>query len=313
MTSGVLKSLRHRAGLFKYNCLAGTLGRSLAAKAERARANFKAKVTRLPPVHVREGARLEIHMVCSASSVDMGTWASWSFLRFMPDACFYLHGDRSLTGAHLETWRSIVKGLNFVTADEDDARAAEILKDAPRLSAFREALPFGRKLVDVHLAGKAAVLLLLDSDVLCFNRPDALLIALSGDNPTFRWNRDLRSTYAASESALSAISNSQVPSRLNSGLIVVPRFDHDMFQRLENWLTRLLVDLRVPVLPWIEQSLYAMAASTYTEAAPLPPTYDVVDQLQSEQIVRHYVGNALIRPLFYLEGVPSLLRDVSLA
>jgi hypothetical protein len=248
-------------------------------------------------------------MLCGASSVEMGIWASWSFLRFMPDASFYLHGDPSLRSEHLTTWRSVVDGIIFLPAEEDDARASAILTAAPHLAAFRAALPFGRKLVDVHRTGKASAFLLLDSDVLCFARPDAIISALLTEKPSISWNRDIRTTYAASEAALGAITRSQVPSRLNSGLIVTPRFDSLMFQRLENWLARMLNELHVPLLPWIEQSLYAMAAATLAGSSPLPEAYDVINGMRCDQVVRHYVGNALIRPLFYLEGVPRVLDN----
>lgn len=309
----MLKALRHRIGLAKYRVLSGTLGRYRCGRANAVRQRTQGRLAALPPLSLAGGGEVEVHMLCHAAGVDMGLWASWSFLRFLPAASFYLHGDATLTKPDVMLWESKIGGMKVVLDDEAAGVAEEALRDFPRLGEFRAKHVLARKLIDFHLYGNASHLLLLDSDILCFGVPTQLLSLLSTTaTGLIRWNEDIRSSYSCSTQVASAILGTTFPERMNSGLVVMRRLGVRDFAQLEGWLSQLIDTHGVRIThPWLEQTLYACLAATWDGSGPLDEPYSMSGgSLRQGQVTRHYPGNAMIRPKFWTEGVVRLCKEL---
>ncbi len=148
-------------------------------------------------------------------------------------------------------------------------------------------------------------MLLLDSDVLFFRSPEALLQRI--DDPEYKansFNEDCGNGYTISPADARALLNLELQPRLNSGLGLV----HPQSLRLD-WIEEFLA---APGLAtghfWrIEQTLFALGSSRYGLDL-LPATYAVhLGKGIGDSPCRHYVG--AVRHLMYSEGMRRLVRE----
>ena len=250
-------------------------------------------------------------MLCGHRDVDMGVVASWSVLRFLPGARLFIHEDGTLQERDVALWRRAIPGLELVAAAHGNELASKTLRDLPTLRNIRATQLYGRKLVDVHLIGNSRKVILMDSDVICFRDPaEARQCALATDR-AYTWNRDTRNWYVASPGELGEITGCAVADCLNAGFAVVPRLNEREFQHLE--ATAVAISHLGASHCWMEQTLYAFLAAKEPGSKPLGPGYNVVVGGSDEsQVLRHYVGNATIRPLFFLEGVARLESQIAI-
>lgn len=251
-------------------------------------------------------------MLCGHRDADMGIWATWSLLRFLPSAGLIVHSDGSLTDKDEALWKRVSPHVTFTSPAEREARAEELRTAFPAVHKWRTVHRCGSKFVDFHLFGRARRLLLLDSDVLCFSEPRELLEALALPTTSMRWNADITTSYAATPAQLSAILGFPVPDRVNSGFLLTKRWDRDDLAYLDGMLDTLLRH-GVPIYEWwAEQMMYATMASRHDLARSFSDGYAVVlGRTSPRAVVRHYVGVPRIRPRFHTEGVPRLLAQLA--
>jgi hypothetical protein len=305
----MLSALRHRLGLMKYRIAAMTLGRLLAARAEPHRTKLGQLIQRLHPLANENRSDIEVHMLCGYRDIDMAVVASWSFLRFFPGARLFLHEDGTIKENDIALWRRVVPTIEFISSATGNELAAKALHGLPSLRLIHAAHHLARKLVDVHLVGRSHKLILLDSDVLCFNYPVQVYQCLGSIDFSYAWNQDIRNCYVTSPGRLRVIAGHPVANRVNTGFAVIPRLGAADFRFLET-IANAISNLGHRH-HWLEQTLYAFLASRNPESGPLGREYNVTAGRSDEaQIVRHYVGSATIRPLFFLEGVARLERQV---
>jgi hypothetical protein len=308
--------LRRAAGKLKFRVLDCWPYKFKQAKAKRLRDQFSPIVFQLPqiPAPAPPHPELEIHILCSKAHLDMGIWASWSILRFLNDATLYVHSDGTLQIEELDLWTRVVQGLIFVSKEEADARvAAKISKSWPLLYQWRCNYWSSAQLVDMHLFGNSDKFLVMDSDVLCFRDPFEVRRSLVCSKPIFRWNRGIHSAYLMSIDLINQIIGVRLVEALNSGFLITPRFTDELFELLERTIGILKTDHRVNTRQlWSGQTYYAICAANWPDSEPLPDGYSVTrGQMQDDAVVRHYVGVPSIRPRYFTEGVPKLLRDLS--
>lgn len=107
----------------------------------------------------------------------------------------------------------------------------------PTLRARRRVYPNLRKLTDVH-AGNRGWRLVLDSDMIFFRRPNALLTWLDAPERPLHM-ADVMDAYGYSPALLAALAGQPVPSRLNVGVCGL-RSDGIDWTQLESWNRRLV-------------------------------------------------------------------------
>ncbi|MHA7837244.1 MAG: hypothetical protein ACX98W_07275 [bacterium] len=156
-----------------------------------------------------------------------------------------------------------------------------------------------RKLFDPWVYTPYDVVLLLDSDVLFFEKPEALLLNVAGGTACF--NSDYQNAYAASLPELAALLGFSIEAAINAGLVVLPResFDLDLIERYfaKSESTPGNRD---------EQTLYA-AMLTRARAARLGTEYQIsMRSLRPETRAHHFTSDGA-RPRFWTEGVPRLV------
>ncbi|MBI4623776.1 MAG: glycosyl transferase [Verrucomicrobia bacterium] len=102
----------------------------------------------------------------------------------------------------------------------------------PTLRRRRAVYPNLRKLTDVHV-GAHGWQLVLDSDMLFFRRPDALLAWLAGPAQPVHM-ADVQDAYGYSSNLLAALAGQSLPARLNVGICGLRSEEID-WDRLERW------------------------------------------------------------------------------
>lgn len=280
--------------------------------ANRRRARYRQELVRLPPVPTGEGPPdIELHMFCGRAQVDMGMWASWSIMRFFTRPVLYVHSDGTLTEEDFAPWRAIAPEAILIDAAQADAVFSSQLADAfPQLARWRAGYWSARQVIDFHLFGAAGAVVGMDSDVLCFQRPREVAEAFAARPAVFRWTRDLRDYYSADRRRLESLCGLSVPPALNCGFLCAPRLGRADFEWLEEVLTTLSA-ASVDVLHWaMGQTLYALLAARRPGSGPLPAGYDVTKGRTRRTVVtRHYVSLWDVRPKYFIEGVPRLVRE----
>jgi hypothetical protein len=314
------RSLRRSLARTRDHLLYGRRNQRLAETAEQLRAEeLDALAYNLP--RLTEAApkpQLELHMMCGEQQATMGLWSSWSALRFFPGARLVIHSDGSLSANTITAWRQIAPGTRIVSKEESLSAMQRRFGAFPRLCDWSRSYHFGFKIGGIHSVAEAEVLLELDSDTLTLRKPDALLDFLNSPEKRLAWNEDIKTCYAYSEDIMRenlGTSMGALPKRLNGGYMMVRKPDDTDWGFLETSLEKLSRDPRVDVLRfWMHQTLWALLASRMGSAAgPLPPTYAVHDgPTRAGTVMRHYVGAPGIRPRFFTEGVPTLIKNADL-
>jgi hypothetical protein len=175
----------------------------------------------------------------------------------------------------------------------------------PRLISTRSMNGFMLKLIDVNLLSHAKSVLLLDSDVLFFRRPQELLDATTDPVGGLLFQRDAGSTYNVTLDEARTELGIPLAPQINTGIALFDKTSIDL-RRCEQLLDHPGVARQTG---WIEQTLYALVASEQQQVRYLPSTYLVSLEREhnlSSLIARHYAGPS--RRYLTEEGLPFALQ-----
>ncbi|MES2660450.1 MAG: hypothetical protein V4689_17630 [Verrucomicrobiota bacterium] len=274
------------------------------------REEYRPLLAGLPPLPPFRENRFELHMLCGHRDTDMGIWASWSIMRFLDGrARLYVHSDGTLTDDDADRWRKIIGEVVVIDRKESDATVEKALGAATtHLYPWRCSNWASAQLVDIHFFGDAPTMLILDSDVLTFSKPQEVIDALSASPPRFAWCKDLRDAYSATPEVLHEITGARVPARLCAGFLVCPRLGIEDFVKLDEQMRKIDNDPRVDVGHfWSCQTYYALVASRFPGSARFSDSYSNTDcKTSSQQVLRHYVGIPKVRFRYFTEGLEKI-------
>ncbi len=162
---------------------------------------------------------------------------------------------------------------------------------SPSLRSQRLTYLHLRKLTDFH-AGHRGWRLVLDSDMLCFRRPDALLAWLAApDRPIHML--DVHNSYGYPDAALAALAGRPAPDLVNVGICGLHGDALD-WERIESWCAQLLAGHGTSY--YLEQALIALIVSGQ-QALRLPSDDYRVMPDESEcrhptAVMHHYVAGS---------------------
>ncbi len=250
-----------------------------------------------PVLDLPEDCSREIHVLTSAND-----WLNllWALRTFQYSAgktyALCLHDDGTLDAKACAHLRTAFPAARIIPRAESDARAAEILAPFPRCKNLRATNTLALKVLDFPAFLEADRMILLDSDILFFAKPTALLAALH--DPAFTkntLNKDWRDGYTIDPAG-------RCPPLINSGLGLI----HKNSLRLE-WIEEFLALPGILSHPHqIEQTLIALCSARHGFTM-LPAEYDVHPGPRNPASPsRHYAGP--MRPLMYREGIRELVE-----
>ncbi len=203
-------------------------------RARRLRGQHAEAIASLPAVRAADHPRLEVHMLCGHRQVDMGIWASWSAMRFLPQGRLCVHDDGSLTEEDREQWAARVARHAIYWAEGCGWQVtAQLRTSCPLLCEWRNVHLLALKLVDAHLLAEAPNVLVMDSDVLCFQVPVAVHVHVADESAGYLWMQDMTYAYLNVPGVLHEAIGAPVPLMVNSGFWVGPRADERDFQKME--------------------------------------------------------------------------------
>jgi hypothetical protein len=254
------------------------------------------------PVRTGLGGDTEVHLLCYRNDYLGAIWALKTFYwRSASSLPLAIHIQGEATREMRRHLRKHFPDARVIEQSEADALVIPELRrrGLNRLLAARVANHYMLKLTDFVLLAKAENLVTLDSDVLFFQFPEALL------RPTQKhlFQRDPQSTYVLDPDTARAELHIEMVGRINVGMM---RFSRDRLSlaRCDEYLAAF------PALDgWLEQTLYALHASEVGNAEFLPDDYLIslsAGDDHSKLVARHYAGPS--RRFLHEQGIPYLLR-----
>ncbi|NJN59088.1 MAG: hypothetical protein HC879_17115 [Leptolyngbyaceae cyanobacterium SL_5_9] len=247
----------------------------------------------------------EIHVLTYEKDWLNLIWALKTFYHYSGRRyALCIHDDGTLTADNRATLQHHFPNARIIDRPTADQDVLAKLADYPRCLEFRKTNHLSPKVFDFAAYLESDRMLLLDSDVLFFAEPTALLQQIEDSNYRLNTvNGDVSSAYTVDPAIVQQKFGFEVIDRFNSGLGLIHK-DSLNFDWIEEFLA--LPDILGHF--WrIEQTLYALCSCRFG-AELLPPEYDV--HLEGDingAPSRHYVGR--IRHLMYGEGIRHLTKS----
>ena len=255
----------------------------------------------------RSPTAVEVHTLCYRLDYLPAIWALKTFYKTSGvDFPLVIHVNgtsEKKVFTHLQTHFPDATLIPQEEADRVVGRRLSV-SGFHRLAMARRASPFMLKLTDFPMIAEGATIIGIDSDVLFFARPDALVEMALCPGRKYLFQRDLKSVYNTTFESAMALFGIQLAPSVNTGIMVYSADLPDMAS-----FDRYLADPSISVPNgYIEQTLYALHASEIGSVNYLPNTYllDLRPDLSWDGIVaRHYAGPS--RMLLTYEGMPRVL------
>ena len=207
------------------------------------------------------------------------------------DFMVHICDDGSLDDGLIANMQAQVPFIKIHRLTEIEVRLEEAIPRAqfPYLWRKRAVYPHIKKLIDVH-AGTKGWKLVLDSDMLFFQRPDLLIQWLKKPDRPFHIF-DTMNSYGYSFALMEKLVGAPIPEKLNVGIIGL-QSESINWQELEHWAQTL--EAQEGTSYYLEQALSAMLVARQP-AALTGPAFEYIVMPSKEQVLgkqgtlHHYV------------------------
>jgi hypothetical protein len=262
------------------------------------------RILNSPPVVNTQDHTCEIHVLTCAQDWLNLIWTLKTFYHYSQrQYALCIHDDGTLSPTDRATLQSHFPQARLIDRPSADAKVCAELQAYPHCLAFRQSNHLAPKVFDFSSYLQSDRMLLLDSDVLFFESPTALLARI--EDSTYRLNsvnRDIQNAYTVDPLDVQKRCGLAVVERFNSGLGLI----HQQSLNLD-WIEEFLQLPNIIGNFWlIEQTLYALCSSRFGVEL-LPDAYNVCLDEGIYRPSRHYVGK--IRHLMYREGIRYLVNQ----
>lgn len=254
-------------------------------------------------------AAVPIHVLTGDKDWRLAAWSLASFLHYTEIGWpIVIHDDGTLTEEAVEVFGELFESCRIILRAESDAEMSRVLLPYPFCHDYRNTHPLGLKVFDMAHYSSGERLIVLDSDVLFFRKPQEILDwAMATTTKDCWFNEDVQEASLITATEAREELHVKLWSRVNSGLCLLSRgaIDLDFCDRA----LALTSILRGHI--WrVEQTLLALCASRQGKGGLLPPTYEVSLKRNAgrDVIARHYVG--VVRDRFFAEGLKRLSGEL---
>ncbi|MBK1987107.1 hypothetical protein A0J48_006075 [Sphaerospermopsis aphanizomenoides BCCUSP55] len=269
------------------------------------RDSVRHSILKTKPIVNTNDLNCEIHVLTSANDWLNLVWALKSFYHFSQrQYALCIHDDGTLTEENITILQYHFPNARIIDRKQADEKVLALLSSYPRCLEFRKTNHLSPKVFDFAAYLQSERLLLLDSDILFFEEPTALLKQI--ENPDYQlntFNGDVESAYTVEPETVKTHLGFDLAARVNSGLGLIHKNSLNF-----DWIEEFLSLPNIIGHFWrIEQTIYALCSSRYGVEL-LPSAYDVhLEGSINGSPSRHYVGR--IRHLMYNEGIRHLVQN----
>jgi hypothetical protein len=265
------------------------------------------------PKLARQGAEAhcEVHVLTSAWDWDLALWAVGSFYHFSEvNWPLVVHDGGGMRPEWFARFEQLFPGCRVVSCTEANELVNSTFQNRllPATLHARTNCKLMRKVIDTAVVCQASRYVLLDSDVLFFQKPCHLLNLLKGTDGIMHLLRDYQDSYSIEPEAAIKELGIQLPPEINTGLALIPKLSVD-FQAIEDIFAKRMIPLDKD--GFAEQTVLALLAQRHGFDY-LPSDYAVVTgplgKQESPGVCRHYVGP--VKKLFFDEGVPRFINSM---
>lgn len=258
------------------------------------------RILSTPPLGGPPDRSCEIHVLTSSGDWLNLLWALKSFYLYSGRTyALCIHDDGTLSDEAREAITSALPHARLISRETADRRVEPLLANYPRCQKLRATNTLALKVFDFIAFLESERMMILDSDILFFTEPAALLATLD-HCPRNSLNQDWRYGYTIDLKVGDEL-GIELPALVNSGLGLI----HRESMRFD-WIEEFLALPGILGHPHqIEQTLIALCSAKFGFSM-LPPEYDVhTGPIREGVPCRHYAGPT--RPLLYGEGMRILV------
>jgi hypothetical protein len=214
-----------------------------------------------------------------------------------------LHDDGTLTPEHEDQLRSLFPQSRIYWRRDADRLMAAATVGLAGVERYRKAHVLALKAFDIPTLATSGRVIILDSDLLFFQRPEEILSWVDSEDGSSWFNRDVKESSGLNAEEIFSRYHFRLWPRVNSGLCLLQTEAFDL-PSMNRWLTE--TTLLQGNLWIVEQALFALASSRAGKGGLLPPQYEVSlgRWAASDCVMRHYVG--AVRQRFFGEGMARL-------
>jgi hypothetical protein len=219
---------------------------------------------------------------------------------------YILVDDGSFDNAIINHINKQLPGCIIITAETIAQNLKQVLPESkyPVIHAKRKIYPHLKKLTDIHTIPTDDWKLVLDSDMLFWNEPGAIINWL--DNPDHPIHMlDCVESYGYSHQLMKQLCNDQIPDSLNVGVIGLNRKTINWLD-VENWIAEL--EKKEGASYYLEQALTAMLVGSSKCTILNAGAYIVNprDLNDPADILHHYVD--LSKAIYYQQAWQKLIN-----
>jgi uncharacterized protein (UPF0248 family) len=249
------------------------------------------QLLQLPPLALKtENAQLTLSILASKKNFDDSLAAMYSLCFWRTNIKIHYHEDGSLQEEDIAILNKLFPGIKVFRRKAQNEKVINYLNNQglTYCAKLRESFVLSLKLIDTLLEKDTPYMLMIDSDVLFFSRPDEIFKVVDDAVLNGCYNVDIANVYSFTDEILSKYLDNDILNCVNTG-VFLHNFDKGSFAFMENILAN---ELKLPS-PWhMEQTLFAMYATKVQNFIPLPAYYDLARQLRDRGkpiVSEHYV------------------------
>ena len=251
---------------------------------------------------------IPVHVLTGSDDWLLACWmlASW-FHTTQRNWRIIIHDDGNLPPEAKPAFVRMSPSVRGVSAAESDRSVLDALAAHPLCREYRLKHPLARKIFDIPSLTPAERFIILDSDVLFFRKPEAILGWCKDGAGECWFNEDVNESLPIPREEVREKLEIDVWRKVNSGLCLMDRkaINLDLCERALRETGLLAGHIWL-----VEQSLFAICASAHGRGGLLAPEYEVSlrKSARPDAVARHYVG--AVRQRFYGDGIKRMKREL---
>ncbi len=254
---------------------------------------YREKILFSKPITVGEQDLFEIHMIVCESDWVSALWTLKSFYHYSgtrPKLC--LHDDGSLSDKSIAFLKKHLINGRVIRRLDVEHEVQDYLKNNQFCSEFRKKKNFycALKLFDAFICSESENMLFVDSDVLFFRKPVAVIDCINNKTPFFM--SDIKNSYSYPIDVLNNEFDIKMKPMINAGLLYLRKKDYESnLQFMEFYFKKVSEMSYDGLVNRHEQTLNAMIASK-VDAMRLDTSYQISMQpITDKTVSHHFVAN----------------------